>query len=85
MERHEREHLNALSLRVAQLEQQLAAVYQHLGLTLPTQPSPLDAVAEQLRLGNKIEAIAIYRRQMNCDLATAKNAVDQLAAQLGFV
>lgn len=45
----------------------------------------LDAVAELLRMGNKLEAIDVYRQQMNCDLATAKAAVDQLAAQLGFV
>ncbi len=85
MERHEREHLNALTAKVALLERQLAALYQHLGLTPPTEPAPLDAIAEQLRQGNKIEAIALYRRQHGCDLSTAKAAVDQLAAQLGFV
>lgn len=85
MERHEREHLNALTAKVAVLERQLAALYKHLGLTPPTDAPPLDAVAELLRTGNKLEAIAVYRRQTGCDLATAKAAVDQLAAQLGFV
>ena len=85
MERHEREHLNALTTKVALLEHQLAALYKHLGLTPPTEAPPLDAVAELLRAGNKIEAIKVYRQQTGCDLATARAAVDQLAAQLGFV
>jgi ribosomal protein L7/L12 len=85
VERAEREHLNALTTKVALLERQLAALYKHLGLTPPADAPPLDAVAELLRMGNKLEAIKVYRQQMDCDLATAKAAVDQLAAQLGFV
>ena len=45
----------------------------------------LDAVAELLRAGNKLEAVEVYRQEMSCDRATAQAAVDQLAAQLGFV
>ncbi|MBL0215911.1 MAG: hypothetical protein IPQ07_18780 [Myxococcales bacterium] len=85
LERDERAHLNQLTQKVALLERQLAALYQHLNLTPPTGAPPLDEVAQLLRAGNKLEAVKKYREQMNCDLATAKAAVDQLAAQLGFV
>jgi hypothetical protein len=37
-------------------------------------------VTAQLRAGNKIEAIRIYRQLHGCDLATAKAAVERLAA-----
>lgn len=85
MERHEREQLTTLTAKVALLERRLAALYKHLDLTPPSEVSPLDAVAELVRTGNKLEAIKVYRQQTGCDLATAKAAIDQLAAQLGFV
>lgn len=84
MERSEREQLNNLTQKVATLEQQLAALYKHLGLTPPPPAPSLDQVAELIRSGNMLEAIKAYRQQTGSDLATAKAAVDQLAAQLGF-
>ncbi len=84
MDRHEREYLDALTARVALLERQLAALYEHLHLTPASGAPPLDAVAELLRAGNQLEAIELYRQYMDCDLATARAAVEQLGAQLGF-
>ncbi|MBA3464105.1 MAG: hypothetical protein H0T46_29390 [Deltaproteobacteria bacterium] len=84
LERDEREHLNFLTQKVATLEQQLAALYKHLGLTPPPPAPSLDEIAALIRSGNTLEAIKAYRAQTGSDLATAKAAVDQLAAQLGF-
>lgn len=83
MEKHELERMNRLARKVHVLEQQLAHLYRHLGLTY--QPdADLDAVGQAIAAGNMIEAIKLYRANTGVDLATAKAAVDALAAQLGF-
>jgi len=84
MTTEERAHLNQLTHRVYSLEQQVQFLARHLGVTLDELPS-LDEVGELLRRGDKLEAIERYREMTGADLATAKAAVDELAAKLGYV
>ena len=65
--------------RLAQLERRVEAIMQHLGIQdmgPSTTASP--AVVELARTGDKIGAIKQYREETGCDLATAKNVIDQL-------
>jgi ribosomal protein L7/L12 len=78
-----RERMNTLAMKVQTLEAQLAHVYRHLGLTAPA-PEPLDEVGALLAQGNKLAAIARYRELTGKGLGDAKQAVDDLAARLGF-
>lgn len=74
----------ALQLKVGALERKLDFVLAHLGVQYSE--SPLDAAqseaAAALRSGNKIEAIAAYRRVTGVGLKEAKEAVEALEAKL---
>ena len=80
----ETERFNQLATRVMHLEQQLAHLYRHLGISMPP-ADPLGEIAGLIASGNKIAAIAKYRELRGVGLAEAKTAVDDIAARMGFV
>lgn len=65
--------------RLAEVERRLGLVMSHLGVVDP-EPQ-LTEVREQLARGDKIRAIAAYRRVTGADLGTAKAAVEALAGR----
>ena len=78
-----------LSARVALLEQQVAYLANHLGLTGPQQGQTSErlvvngvvlsqAAIDAIRSGRKIEAIKIVRQETGLGLAEAKSLVDEL-------
>ena len=75
-----------LRQQVVLLEAQVKFLYQHFGLTFVPETKPGDdpRVVEQLKKGNVIEAIKIYRALSNTGLAEAKKAVDEMRARLGY-
>jgi ribosomal protein L7/L12 len=68
--------------RLADIERKVDAIINHLGVTVrdPDQPE----VYRLLQKGRRIQAIKLYREQSGSDLATAKNAVDDLARRYGL-
>ncbi len=87
MTQDESNRLSELQVRVADLEKKLEFVMNHLQLKYydPGAPNPaMQAVADWLRKGNKIEAIKAYRLATNAGLAEAKTAVEALEIQLGL-
>jgi len=74
-----------LQMKVAELERKLDFVMKHLDLEFPDDPqSPLIVeVTRLLRQGNRLEAINLYREQTNVNLKAAKDAVEELARQIG--
>ncbi|MBK9923909.1 MAG: hypothetical protein IPP66_01330 [Anaerolineales bacterium] len=78
--------IGALRMRVLELEGQVAFLYQHLGVTYIPKPGPEadPRVIEQIKKGNLIEAIKIYRELSGSSLAEAKSAVEKVKAQLGM-
>jgi ribosomal protein L7/L12 len=77
--------------RIARLEGQVAALYQHLGLSSPdiADAAPDDVPGlppllkqsfyDAIRSGNKIEAIKIYRQASGLGLKEAKDVVEGIA------
>ena len=78
--------LARLRARVIHLEGQVEFLYKHLGLTFVPETNPGDdpRVIEQIKKGNMIEAIKIYRELTNAGLAEAKDAVEKLQGRLGI-
>jgi len=77
--------LSELPARVARLEAQIEALYQHLGLNFDDSQSLADEdgpVIDVLRTGNMIEAIKVYRQIHNVGLVEAKSAVENLNARI---
>lgn len=73
--------------RIAQLEQQVAFLFQHLGLD-PAQVTGADAglppeLYAAIRSGHKLDAIKIYRDVTGASLAEAKNAVEAITREGG--
>ena len=84
-----RSHIDALRVRVEDLERQLSGIYEHLGLEAPTTvTSSGDAVESEilplLQQGKAIEAITTYRSATGSDLPTAKAAVEKMKAEHGL-
>ena len=70
---------NSLKSRVAELEDRLDFLFNHLGVQYSNQPPWADPrVVDALRRGNKIEAIKIYRELTNTGLAEAKAVIDKI-------
>ena len=79
--------IQAVRARVAKMEAEVKFLYKHLGVTfVPTfELDPKDKeVAEWLKKGNEIKAIAEYRAVHFVGLAEAKAAVDEMRAGLGL-
>lgn len=71
----------AVSRRIEAVEWNVARLLTQAGLQWEEPPAPEGPDAEivaLVRAGNKIEAIKRYRELTGADLATAKQAVDQL-------
>lgn len=79
--------IQAVRERVAKLEAEMRFLYKHLGVTfVPTfELDPADKeVAEHLKKGDEIKAIAAYRTIHMVSLNEAKAAVDEIRAGLGL-
>jgi ribosomal protein L7/L12 len=74
--------LAELKSRVTQLEQKLEFLLQALGLESKGTVIQNSAIIEQLRLGNKINAVKLYREQTGVGLKEAKDAVDAFGRTL---
>jgi hypothetical protein len=68
--------------RLADIERKVDAIINHLGVVVPDPDQP--EVYRLLQKGRRIQAIKLYREMSGSDLATAKNAVDDLARRWGF-
>jgi ribosomal protein L7/L12 len=68
--------------RLAAVERKLDLVMDQLDIAEP--PPAMPDVVRALEHGNKIAAIKAYRDATGTDLAAAKNAVDDMAAQRGL-
>ena len=77
--------LAALQLKVAELERKLNYVLDQLKLNYQEQPlnPALNAAADLLRGGNKLEAIKAYQKLAGVGLKEAKEAVETLEQSLG--
>jgi hypothetical protein len=75
-----------LRKRVTQLEGKVAFLYEHLGLTFVPEPLLTDdpRVVDELKQGNLLKAIAVYRQINNVDLEDAKQAVQEMQGRLGL-
>jgi ribosomal protein L7/L12 len=79
--------VQAVRTRVAKLEAEVRFLYKHLGVTfVPSfELNPADKeVAEWLKKGNEIKAIAEYRAVHFVGLVEAKAAVEEIRAGLGL-
>ncbi|MET8908596.1 hypothetical protein [Micromonospora sp. NPDC004551] len=65
--------------RLAEIERRLDLVMTHLGVTDPGRQLP--EVHAHLARGEKVKAIAAYRRATGADLRTAKATVETLAGR----
>ena len=78
----------ALRKRVSELEAQVRFLYKHLGVTFVAGPFELDLadreVAEWIKKGDALKAVAAYRSVHNVGLVEAKAAVDEIRAGLGL-
>ncbi len=74
-----------LNARVLELERRIDFLYKHLGIQYVKELSEAEIkVAEILKQGNMIEAIKVYREIYNVDLASAKQAVEELKSKLNL-
>ena len=75
----------ALKARVAELEDRLQFLYHHFSVEYVADPVAANArVVAQIKAGNLIEAIKVYREIYNGGLAEAKAAVEKIQADLGL-
>ncbi|MGB8213782.1 MAG: hypothetical protein WCE68_09525 [Anaerolineales bacterium] len=75
-----------LQRQVLQLEAKVAFLYNHLGVTFVPEAGPGDdpRVIEQIKKGNMMEAIKVYREINNETLPAAKQAVEEMIKRLGI-
>jgi hypothetical protein len=69
--------------RLTNIERKLDAIISHLGVVVPDDDDEPE-VRRLIQQGRRIQAIKLYREKSGTDLATAKNAVDDLARKLGL-
>ena len=75
-----------LGKRVTQLEGRVAFLYEHLGMTFVAEPLLTDdpRIVEELKKGNLLKAIAVYRQINNVDMEDAKQAIQEMQGRLGL-
>jgi ribosomal protein L7/L12 len=69
--------------RLASIDRKVDAIINHLGVVVPDDDDEPE-VRRLIQQGRRIQAIKLYREKSGTDLATAKNAVDDLARKLGL-
>jgi ribosomal protein L7/L12 len=74
--------IQALELKVAELQRNLAWLMKQLDMHYSEATSVPAAIAEHLKRGNLIEAIKAYREYTGAGLAEAKQAVESIEAKL---
>ena len=74
-----------LMSRIIKLEQKVSLILRQLGIDeeAVSEAPPDDEITRLLIKGNLIEAIKVYRQRTGVGLAEAKQAVEQMKAQLG--
>jgi ribosomal protein L7/L12 len=85
-----RSQIEALRVRIEELERHMRQVFDHLGLVPPETVASTgdDITGEILSLvqqGKEIHAIKTYRIRTGADLASAKAAVDRMKLENGIV
>jgi ribosomal protein L7/L12 len=78
------DNVTMLARRVRLLEKKIDMIMEHLGLDFEDdEPAGnIDPrVIEQIKRGNKIEAIKLYREQSGFGLKEAKDVIDELEAR----
>ncbi len=79
------QELVTLRGRVSDLENRIQFLYKKLNFEYVEEPSLGNPqIAEILRMGNKIEAIKVYRETNNVSLIEAKQAMEEMEARLGL-
>jgi hypothetical protein len=75
-----------LRSRVLQLEDQVAFLYKHLGVTFVPEAGLGDdpRIVDLLQKGKTIDAIKVYRELTRCGLADAKRGVEDIQRRLGL-
>lgn len=74
-----------LRRRVADLENRMQFMYKKMNIEYVEEPSLINPkIVEFLRMGNKIEAIKVYREANDVGLAEAKQAIDEIEKRLGL-
>jgi ribosomal protein L7/L12 len=79
------QELTTLRNRVIHLEGQVAFLYKHLGITFIPESYPDDdpRIIEELKKGNLLGAIKVYRELHNTGLDEARLAVEEIQGRLG--
>jgi hypothetical protein len=80
------EDLAVLRDRIIKLEGQVAFLYRHLNVTFVPEAGPADdpRILEQLRQGDLMAAIKVYREIHKVDLHAARQAVEEIKGRLGL-
>lgn len=78
--------IQKLSKRIVQLEGQVAFLYKHLGVEFVPEAAANDdpRIVEQLRKGNKVEAIKLYREIFSAGTQDAIAAINEMQGRLGL-
>ncbi len=77
--------LIALKARVAELEDRIKFLYNHLQITYVAEPLAANAqVVSLIKAGKLMDAVKAYREIYNVGLNEAKKAVEALQASLGM-
>jgi hypothetical protein len=80
------QELTTLRNRVTHLEGQVAFLYKHLGITFIPEAGPGDdpRIIDQLKKGNLLGAIKVYRELHDTGLDEARLAVEEIQGRLGI-
>ncbi|MBP7281259.1 MAG: hypothetical protein KBA66_06780 [Leptospiraceae bacterium] len=75
--------LEILKAKVVELEEKIEFLYKKFNISYLEETSEINPrIIEQLKKGNKIEAIKIYRELFNSSLVVAKDAVEAIQRNL---
>jgi len=64
------------------MKRQLSAFIEDQAAQPPRAPATDAQIEMELRIGRRVEAIRLYREREGCDLKTAVDAIDAMAARL---
>ena len=72
--------------RIIHLEGQVAFLYKHLGVTFVPEAAPGDdpKIIEQLKKGNLLQAIKVYRGNTGAGYEEGKKAVEEIKGRIGI-